>query len=159
MIGGLIGGGIASSKAGRTADLFFNVVGYDQSGKKTTLSFRFVNPKPANRLKMELPMFTGLAMGQSRSIEELRTAVAVGSQAGSTAPLPETLGPSSAPQQTKAGIPLPESLKPEGPELVLVGSTREDQWQAYLKQRGLEQWARNNPQLAQQLKQRLYPNP
>lgn len=159
LLGGLIGGAMAGSKAGKTADLFFNVVGYDQSGKKTTLSFRFVNPKPANRLKMELPMFTGLAMGQSRSIEELRTAVAVGSQAVSTAPLPETLGPSSAPQQTKAGNPLPESLKPEQSERVLVGLTSEDQWQAYLRQRGLEQWARNNPQLAQQLKQRLYPNP
>jgi len=160
LLGGLIGGALAGSKAGKTADLFFNVVGYDQSGKKTTLSFRFVNPKPANRLKMELPMFTGLAMGQTRSIEELRTAVAVGARAGSTAPLPETLAPSTAPQQTKPGALLPDSLKPEQqPDPVLVGLTSEDQWQAYLKQRGLEQWARNNPQLAQQLKQRLYPNP
>jgi hypothetical protein len=60
-VGGLIGGGLAGSKAGKTADLLFNVVGYDQSGKKTTLSFRFINPKPANKLKTELPMFTGLA--------------------------------------------------------------------------------------------------
>jgi hypothetical protein len=118
LLGGLVGGGLAGSKAGKTADLFFNVIGYDQSGKKTTVSFRFVNPKPANKLKMELPMFTGLAMGQTRSIEELRNAISGGSPAGTASALPETLTPESQPKQTtdakppaaKPGTLLPESL-------------------------------------------------
>jgi len=118
LLGGLVGGGLAGSKAGKTADLFFNVVGYDQSGKKTTVSFRFVNPKPANKLKMELPMFTGLAMGQIRSLEELRNAAAGGSPAGTTGALPDTLIPESKPKQAteakppaaKPGTQLPESL-------------------------------------------------
>jgi len=164
LLGGLIGGGLAGSKAGKTADLFFNVVGYDQSGKKTTVSFRFVNPKPANKLKMELPMFTGLAMGQTRSIEELRNAVAGGSPAGVSAALPDTLTPTSKPQQptgakptaAKPGTLLPESLTPQP---VVVETTSEEKWQAYLKERGLEQWASTNPKMAEQLKQRLYPTP
>jgi hypothetical protein len=117
LLGGLIGGGLAGSKAGKTADLFFNVVGYDQSGKKLTVSFRFVNPKPANKLKMELPMFTGLAMGQTRSIDELRNAIAVGSASGTTGALPESLTSVAPPEQATVTKPaantgslLPESL-------------------------------------------------
>ncbi len=72
LVGGMVGGAFAGSKAGKTADLYFTVIGYDSYGKKTTLSFRFVNPKPANQLKMELPMFTGLAMGKVRPVNELR---------------------------------------------------------------------------------------
>lgn len=140
------------------------MVGYDQSGKKTTVSFRFVNPKPANKLKMELPMFTGLAMGQIRSIEELRNAVAGGSPAGASGALPDTLTPTSKPQQaTDAKQPaakprtlLPESLKLEP---MIVETTSEEKWQAYLKERGLEQWASTNPKMAEQLKRRLYPTP
>ena len=71
-VGGLIGGGLSGSKAGKTADLLFNVVGYDQSGKKTTLSFRFINPKPANKLKTELPMLTGLANTGSELLQHQR---------------------------------------------------------------------------------------
>lgn len=118
LLGGLVGGGLAGAKAGKTADLFFNVIGYDQSGRKTTISFRFVNPKPANKLKMELPMFTGLAMGQTRSIDELRNAVTGGSSAGTAGALPDTLTPESKPKRStepsppaaRPGTPLPESL-------------------------------------------------
>jgi hypothetical protein len=162
LLGGLIGGGLAGSKAGKTADLFFNVVGYNQSGKKTTISFRFLNPKPANRMKMELPMFTGLAMGQTRSIDELRNAVAAGPQSGTTGGLPESLTTESRPQQAtpdKAPAARPDSLLPETlkPAPLVVGGNNEEKWQAYLKERGLEQWAASNPKMAEQLKQRLYP--
>ena len=68
----MVGGAFAGSRAGKSADLYFTVVGYDTAGQKTTLSFRFVNSKPANQLKTELPMFTGLAMGQVRPIAELQ---------------------------------------------------------------------------------------
>lgn len=72
LVGGMVGGAFAGSRAGKSASLYFTVVGYDTAGQKTTLSFRFVNPKPANQLKTELPMFTGLAMGQVRPIAELQ---------------------------------------------------------------------------------------
>jgi hypothetical protein len=121
-----------------------------------------VNPKPANKLKMELPMFTGLAMGQTRSIDELRNAIAGGSASGTTGALPESLTPVATPQQptvtkpaANTGTLLPESLTPEQ---VVVEKTNEDNWQTYLKERGLEQWAITNPTMAEQLKQRLYPN-
>jgi len=89
LVGDMVGGALAGSKAGRTADLYFTVVGYDSAGDKTTLNFRFVNPKPANRLKQELPMLTGLAMGETRSLTEL-------SRPGD--PLPERLGSGPSPQ-------------------------------------------------------------
>jgi len=72
LVGGMVGGALAGSRAGKTADLYFTVVGYDSTGDKTTLNFRFVNPKPANQLKQELPVLTGLAMGETRSLAELQ---------------------------------------------------------------------------------------
>ncbi|MCP9883432.1 hypothetical protein KBY65_13305 [Cyanobium sp. Alchichica 3B3-8F6] len=158
LLGGLIGGGIAGSKAGRTADLFFNVVGYDQTGQKTTLSFRFTNSRPANRLKTELPMFTGLAMGQTRSLEDLKMAVASGS---APAALPERLQALPGGGRAAASAALPDNLlaqpAPQQPVATTPtagapGST----WEAYLKERNLEAWARNNPVLAEQLRQRLF---
>ncbi len=72
LVGGMVGGALAGSKAGKTADLYFTVVGYDSGGDKTTLNFRFVNPRPANQLKQELAVLTGLAMGETRSLAELQ---------------------------------------------------------------------------------------
>jgi hypothetical protein len=84
LIGGLVGGGLAGSTLGRSADLFFTVVGYDDFGEKKSVSFRFVNPKPAEKMRMELKMFTGLEMGESRPIAELQRGTTYG--APSTAP-------------------------------------------------------------------------
>ncbi|MCP9859010.1 MULTISPECIES: hypothetical protein [unclassified Cyanobium] len=89
LVGGMVGGALAGSKAGKTADLYFSVVGYDSSGDKTTLNFRFVNPRPANRMKQELPMFTGLAMGETRSLADLQR---------HRDPLPQRLGGGPSPQ-------------------------------------------------------------
>ena len=72
LVGGMVGGALAGSKAGKTADLHFSVVGYDSAGDKTTLNFRFVNPRPANQLKQELAVLTGLALGETRSLAELQ---------------------------------------------------------------------------------------
>lgn len=89
LVGGMVGGALAGSKAGKTADLYFTVVGYDSAGDKTTLNFRFINPRPADRMKQELPMLTGLAMGETRSLAELQRRVD---------PLPQRLGNGSGPQ-------------------------------------------------------------
>jgi hypothetical protein len=89
LVGGMVGGALAGSKAGRTADLYFTVIGYDSAGDKTTLNFRFVNPRPANQMKQELAVLTGLAMGETRSLAELQRRVD---------PLPQRLGNGSGPQ-------------------------------------------------------------
>ena len=164
LLGGLIGGGLAGSKAGNTADLFFNVVGYDQAGRKTTVSFRFINPKPANQLRLELPMFTGLAMGQTRSLDDLRAAMG-GSSTPVTPALPDQLDANPASRSTgsatvipaavsgsRATTALPDSL--EKPPANPTGSP-EQAWQAYLEKRNLVDWARNNPRLAEQLRQQM----
>jgi hypothetical protein len=104
LLGGLVGGAFAGSQAGRTADLYFNVVGYDLTGRKATLSFRFVNPRPAERLRSELPLVTGLAMGQTRSLEDLRRGAT-----GRSAPLPERLEVIPAGSGTPGG-PGPQRL-------------------------------------------------
>ena len=78
LIGGLVGGGLAGSTLGRSADLFFTVVGYDDFGEKKSISFRFVNPKPAERMRTELKMFTGLEMGETRPIAELQQGMTYG---------------------------------------------------------------------------------
>ncbi|QNI71992.1 hypothetical protein [Cyanobium sp. NS01] len=160
LLGGLIGGGIAGSKAGKTADLFFNVVGYDEAGQKVTVSFRFVNPKPANQLKLELPMFTGLAMGQTRSLEALRQAL---DDPSANTGLPDRLptGGALAPTAAPAKKPLPDSLEPSAPP-ISPGAARagaEAEWEAYLRARGLENWAEANPVLADQLRDRMFPQP
>jgi len=85
-------------------------------------------------------------MGPSRSIEELRNAISGGSSSGASGALPEALTPvSTTPQATdakpaaaKPATQLPESLRPEP---VVVETTNEEKWQAYLKEPGLEQWA------------------
>jgi hypothetical protein len=122
---------------------------------------RCINPKPANKLKTELPMFTGLAMGQTRSLDELRAAIAPGST-GAAAPLPDTLQPATqgavgtTTQQPAKRASLPDSLNPE-PTTVTKPANTDEQWAAYLQQKGLVQWAQNNPQMAEKLRQRTFP--
>ena len=155
LLGGLIGGGLAGSKAGKTADLFFNVVGYDQSGKKTTVSIRFVNPKPANKLKMELP---ALVHRPCHGPDPLHRRAAqrrcqwVASRCGRcSAGHPDTC------IEAAAGDRCQTTCRQATHPAAGITHTRasEEKWQAYLKDRGLEQWASTNPKMAEQLKQRL----
>jgi len=37
-------------RAGRSADFYFTVIGYNQEGSKITQSFNFINKKPADRM-------------------------------------------------------------------------------------------------------------
>jgi hypothetical protein len=88
LLGGMVGGAFAGSNAGKSADLYFSVVGYDSNGVKSTLNFRFINPRPASLMRQELPMYTGLAMGQTRSLAELER---------NRDPLPSRLSSASGP--------------------------------------------------------------
>lgn len=52
----------------------FYINGFDASGKKLSMEFAFKNDKPAKLLMQELGMYTGLGMGQTRTIEEIQAA-------------------------------------------------------------------------------------
>jgi hypothetical protein len=56
--------------------------------------------------------------------------------------------------ETRSSVP--EPLPPQGD--ALASSGRGD-WPAYLQERGLVEWAASNPQLAESLRQRLFPAP
>ena len=68
--GGFAGGGLGSN-AGKLTDFYFTVAGYNKKGFKTIQSFNFINKKPVYRITQELPIFTGLRMGEQRSINEI----------------------------------------------------------------------------------------
>ncbi len=49
----------------------FTINGYNKEGNKETISFRFKDPSQPRRLMTELPILTGLGLGQSRSEAEI----------------------------------------------------------------------------------------
>ena len=57
--------------AAKNHDYSFSVSGYDEDGRKASLSFRFINDKPAKRLASALPGYVGLGMHQRRSLDEI----------------------------------------------------------------------------------------
>ena len=52
----------------------FTVNGFDASGKAVAMQFEFKNDKPAKLLMQEMVAVTGLSMGQSRTIDEIKAA-------------------------------------------------------------------------------------
>ena len=52
----------------------FFVNGYDATGKKVAMQFAFKNDKPVRLMAQELMAYTGLGMGQTRTIEEIKAA-------------------------------------------------------------------------------------
>jgi hypothetical protein len=58
----------------KTHNYNFYINGFDASGKKLFMEFSFKNDKPAKLLMQELRMYTGLGMGQTRTIEEIQAA-------------------------------------------------------------------------------------
>jgi hypothetical protein len=48
-------------------------------------------------------------------------------------------------------------LNPE-PTTVTKPANTDEQWAAYLQQKGLVRWAQNNPQMAEKLRQRTFPS-
>ena len=57
--------------AAKNHDYNFSVSGYDEDGRKASLSFRFINDKPAKRLASALPGYVGLGMNQRRTLDEI----------------------------------------------------------------------------------------
>jgi len=53
-------------------DYLLVVNGYDVEGEKTFINVRFTDGKQPKKLIRELPMITGLGMGQKRTLKEIR---------------------------------------------------------------------------------------
>ena len=148
LLGGLIGGAMAGSGAGKEFEGYFTVVGYNKTGEKISNSFRFINKKPANRLRSALPAITGLSMGEERTAQELEVAYAnyIQGKPASTDGLPARLG--------VGATPVAKTIK-ANPSPVIPVSTGGLTWEAYLEQRNLVAWAEANPDMAEQLRQKL----
>ena len=53
-------------------DYLLVVNGYDVEGEKTFINMRFTDGKQPKKLMTQLPMLTGLGMGQKRTIKEIK---------------------------------------------------------------------------------------
>lgn len=68
---GAIWGGSEESSGDAAPDLFFEIAGYESSGKLSVARFQFENPDVARRFRMQLPMFTQLTSGELRSLQAI----------------------------------------------------------------------------------------
>ena len=72
----------------------FFVNGFDASGRKVSMQFTFKNDKPAKLMVQELSALTGLGIGQSRTVEEIKSAESSkDASPGAMNRAEETLGP------------------------------------------------------------------
>ena len=58
--------------AAKHSDYNFLVNGYNQQGDKTSLQFKFKSNKPVETLMQEMPMVTGIGMGEIRTALEIK---------------------------------------------------------------------------------------
>ena len=76
---GIVAGGAAGevggAQLGKSTDFYFTIVGYNNKGMKIVKGFSFINKKPVKRIMQELPMVTGLAMGELRPVSGIMDAV------------------------------------------------------------------------------------
>lgn len=128
LLGGLIGGAIAGADAGKEFEGYFTIVGYNKKGEKIAHNFFFINRKPVKRLLSELPLVTGLALGEERDLNDIEAAFSGESQSEKTKEnLPSRLG------QTK------------------TASKKNNCWEDYLNSNpAMAVWASNNPKLTDQ---------
>jgi hypothetical protein len=52
----------------------FTINGFDAAGREVSMQFEFRNDKPVKRLVNEMAAITGLGMGQTRTVEEIKAA-------------------------------------------------------------------------------------
>lgn len=119
----------------------FTVNGFDAEGKQVSMQFEFKNDKPAKLLMQELVAVTGLGMGQTRTIDEIKAA-----ESGVVA------GPGELTAQAPAA-----SLTRLGPKQALTPATpKKNCWSAYLEANpAMQQWATANPGQAAQNRKRF----
>ena len=138
LIGGAVAGGVGGSRAGKRSDYTFTVIGYSEQGEKKSDSFRFVNNKPVRAVMSELPVMTGLAMGQVRPLEAIAEGLGIKleiepKKSWKAADMPATIGKAA------------ESTK-----------TVKNCWSTYLDQNpAMKKWAEANPAQAAQNKKKF----
>ena len=106
IVAGGAAGGVGGAQIGKSADFYFTIVGYDQNGKKTIQSFNFINKKPVGKIMQELPLVTGLAMGELRTLEEIKKGDerAISSGTGRNQ-LPQSISPLEKPNRSFNTMP------------------------------------------------------
>lgn len=120
----------------------FTVNGFDATGRQVSMQFEFKNDKPVKSLVQEMVLVTGLGMGQTRTVEEIKAAES-GVQEG----------PGAMPVQVNP-------LSTDAPGLGGVGSGKgqsaKNCWSTYLdKNPAMKTWADSNPAQAEQNKRRF----
>ena len=119
----------------------FTINGFDASGKQVSMQFEFKNEKPAKILMQELPGVTGLGLGQTRTIDDIKAAESKGTDSpGILTQTPTNIGPVGS----RASVPLE---KPKADS---------NCWSTYLDNNpAMKKWAESNPGQAGQNKKRF----
>ena len=121
-------------------DYHFTINGFDATGNTTSIQFEFKNDVPAKQVSSELASLTGLAMGQTRTAQEI-----LAKEQGKDQRLPSLVNKDSGSglgqlQQT------PQS----------TAQTPKNCWSSYLKKNpAMEIWAAANPVQATQNKKKF----
>jgi hypothetical protein len=119
-----------------------SIFGFDANGTKTNIQIGFKNDKPVKAFIAEMAAFTGLGMGQTRTIADIKAAES-GAAAGS-----ESLGPQPSMGSLRASAVsgLSTAAPPPGRNC----------WSAYLKANpAMKKWVETNPSQAEQNKKRF----
>ena len=151
LIAGGIAGGMGGAQAGKSADFYYTVVGYNQDGNKVLQSFNFLNKKPANKIAQEMPVVSGLGMGELRNIAEIKAGdVREASTGTGRDSLPSSLNAQATVSQSANSLPssLNTSEKPSN----LAKTTAVKWWSTFLASPGMSIWASKNKKQAETLK-------
>jgi len=109
----------------------FTVSGFDASGKAVSMQFQFKNDQPAKLLMQEMIAVTGLGMGQTRTIDEIKAAETSGHQGLGEMPK----------QSTGLG---PATLRPSNSSSTVKASR--NCWSSYLNNNpAIKKWSESNP--------------
>ena len=118
----------------------FTINGFDASGQKASIHFEFRNDVPVKQLSSELESLTGLAMGQTRTIQEI-----LAKEQGQEQRLPSLVNKDSAPVLGKVQQPTASTSQPP-----------KNCWSTYLTTHpAMQVWAEANPTQAKQNKKKF----
>lgn len=131
----------------------FTINGFDASGKQSIMQIEFKNNKPAKRLMDELVLVTGLGMGQTRTIEEIKaiengTAEKVGTlnqKNINIGPVGSSSEGGSSSGQSLGSVNTGQKVAPA-----------QNCWSTYLDRNpAMKEWSEANPAMAEQNKKRF----
>jgi len=119
----------------------FTVNGFDADGKSVSMQFEFKNDKPAKLLMQELVAVTGLGMGQTRTVDEIKAA-----ESG------ETVSPGGM----SSNVVTPGTVRLGSAPGALPAETAKNCWSIYLERNpAMREWASAHPAQAAQNRQRF----